>query len=420
MKKLITFFAICTSVAILALPVAARNFIAQPDTAIQDAACADEAKEALYASFLKNRADDQAKAYEDAKKYLACPTTGITEAQNKIVEYLKKWVAKYEEITKASRFQDLLYVQKKYPEAYALGKEILAAQPDNLKVQIDLGVNGYLVGTLNNPTLSAEALEHAKRALAALDSGKTVEDWKPLTGKEVAVAYLNYSIGALSLQNDPSNALKFLIKAAQFETPLKKSPYTYAYIAGAYETGPYAKLSEQYKHLYSGKDETPESKLMLANINQLIDRMIDGYARAVALATEASYAQSKAVWNESLTTWYKYRNNDQTTGLDQMIAGILTKPLPPEPTPLTSLPPTSTPAATPASSSGAPQGIGAANGTGIGAANGTGIGAANGTGIGAANGTGVGAANGKGTGPGSSTAPGATKPAGTKPDRPRN
>ncbi|HKU77735.1 MAG TPA: hypothetical protein VJR02_27725, partial [Pyrinomonadaceae bacterium] len=337
MKKLITFFGICTSVAILALPVAARNYIAQPDTAIQDAACTDEAKEALYASFLKNRADDQAKAYEDAKKYLACPTTGITEAQNKIVEYLKKWVAKYEEITRASRFQDLLYVQKKYVEAYALGKEILAAQPDNLKVQIDLGVNAYLVGPLNNASLSAEALDHAKKALAALDSGKTIEDWKPLTGKEVAVAYLNYSIGALSLQSDPSNALKFLLKAAQFETPLKKSPYTYAYIAGAYETGPYAKLSEQYKQTYSGKDETPESKLMLANINQLIDRMIDGYARAVAAAgADANFAQPKAVWNESLTTWYKYRNSDQTTGLDQLIAGILTKPLPPEPTPLTS------------------------------------------------------------------------------------
>ena len=394
MKKLITFLSICSTVAILALPVAARNFIAQPDTAIQDAACTDEAKEALYASFLKNRADDQAKAFEDAKKYLACPTTGITEAQAKIVDYLKKWVAKYEEVTKASSFQDLLYNQKKYPEAYALGKQLLAAQPDNLKIMIDLGVNAYLVGPLNNAALSAEALQHAKNALAALDSGKTVADWKPLSGKEVAVAYLNYSIGALSLQADPTNALKNLIKAAQFETPLKQSPYTYAYIAGAYETGPYAKMSEEYKTMYSGKDETQESKLMLANINQLIDRMIDGYARAVALAAaKPEFAQPKAVWNESLTTWYKYRNNNQTTGLDQLIAGILSKPLPPEPTPLTSLPPTATPAATP----------------------GNGVGAANGTGVGTANGTGVGNRAASTTTPASTT-----KPVATKPDRPRN
>ena len=407
MKKLITFLSICTTVAILALPVAARNFIAQPDTNFQDA-CTDEAKEASYASFLKNRTDDQAKAYEDAKKYLACPTDKITEAQAKIVDYLKKWVAKYEEVTKASSFQDLLYNQKKYPEAYALGKELLTKKPDDLKVMVDLGANGYLVGPLNNAALSAEALQHAKNALAALESGKNLDDWKPLPSKDVAIAYLNYSIGTLSLQSDPANALKFLIKAAQFETPLKKSPYTYAYIAGAYETGPYAKLSEEYKAKFGGQNETPESKLMLANINQLIDRMIDGYARAVALAgADAKFAQPKVVWNESLTTWYKYRNSDQVTGLDQLIAGILAKPLPPEPTPLTSLPPTSTPAATPANNSGAGQGVGNANGQGVGNANGQGVGNANGQGVGKR------AAR--------TTTPAAgTKPVAAKPDKPRN
>src|SRR5262245_19544065 len=69
MKKLITFSSILITVAILALPVAARNSIAQPDNAVQDQ-CSQEAKDALYQSFLKNRPTDQAKAYDDAKKYL--------------------------------------------------------------------------------------------------------------------------------------------------------------------------------------------------------------------------------------------------------------------------------------------------------------------------------------------------------------
>jgi hypothetical protein len=137
---------------------------------------------------------------------------------------------------------------------------------------------------------------------------------------------------------------------------LKKSPFTYAYIAGAYETGPYAKQSEDYKTRFSGKDETPESKLALANINQLVDRMIDGYARAVALAgADAKFTAQKPVWMESLTTWYKFRNNQTDTGLTEMLAGILSKPLPPEPTPLTSLPasaPAAAPAATPTSAPG--------------------------------------------------------------------
>ena len=386
MKKLITFLSICTTVAMLALPVAARNSIAQPDTSIQDP-CSTEGKEALYQSFLKNRPNDQAKAFEDAKKYLACPAGEVTEGQQKIIDYLKKWTTAYEEGSRKIRYRTLLYNDKKYPEAYALGKELLTAEPENLKLLVDLGANGYLVAPLKNPALNAEAVVYATKALQMLDAGQTVDDWQPLQSKDVAVAYLNYTIGTLTLEKDPGAALKNLLKAAQFETPLKKSPFTYAYIAGAYETGPYAKQSEAYKVCCSGKDETPESKLALANINQLVDRMIDGYARAVALAgTDATYASQKTVWNESLLQWYKYRNNNVETGLAELIAGILAKPLPPEPTPLTSLP-ASTPAATPTSTSG--------NGNGTDAASTAGA-------------------------PGAKTPAAGAKPNGTKPDRPRN
>jgi hypothetical protein len=383
MKKLITFLSICTTVAILALPVAARNSIAQPDTVLQDP-CTQESKDALYQSFLKNRTSDQAKAYDDAKKYLACPAAAdITEAQQKIIDYLKKWVGAYEGGKKKIDYRVKIYNEKKYAEGYALGKEVLANEPDNMQVLIDLGANGYLVPPLKNPTLTAEALDYARKALQLIESGKTLDNWEPLGSKDVAVAYLNYTIGTLTLEKDPSSALKNLLKAAQFETPLKKSPYTYAYIAGAYETGPYAKQSEEYKTKFSGKDETPESKLALANINQLVDRMIDAYARAVALAaSDPNFAQAKTGWNDSLIQWYKFRNNDKTEGMDQLVAGILSKPLPPEPTPLTSLP-TPAPGSTPASTSGATQGTG--------------------------------------TGTASTTAPAASKPAGTpKPDRPRN
>jgi len=399
MKKLITFLSISTTVAILALPVAARNLVAQPNNAFQDAACTDDAKTALYQSIRNNLKADQAKAYEDAKKYLACPASGeVTEAQQKIIDYLKNFVSKYEDATKKTSYRDLLYNKQKYAEAYAAAKDVLATEPENLQVLVDLGTNAYLLPPLKNPSLTAEGLGYAQKALAMLDAGKSLDKWDPLGSKDVAVAYLNYSIGTLTLEKDPGNALKNLIKAAQFETPLKKSPYTYAYIAGAYETGPYAKLSEEYKTCCSGKDETPDSKLKLANINQIIDRMIDAYARAVALAAaDAKFAQAKTGWNESLTTWYKYRNSDKTDGLDQVIAGVLAKPLPPEPTPLTSLPATTPAVSTPASTSGAPAG----NGTGNGATGAKPAGTPAGT-------------------PATSTPAGA-KPAGTpKPDKPRN
>ncbi len=305
-------------------------------------------------------------------------------------------MTKYEEATKKITFRDLLYNKQKYAEAYALGKEILAAEPDNLQVLVDLGTNAYLLPPLKNAALTAESLGYAQKALAALDGGKTLEKWEPLASKDVAVAYLNYSIGTLTLEKDPGGALKNLLKSAQFETPLKKSPYTYAYIAGAYETGPYAKMSEEYKTCCSGKDETPDSKLMLANINQIVDRMIDAYARAVyVVGTDPKFAQAKTGWNESLTTWYKYRNGDKTDGMEQLVAGIMTKPLPPEPTPLTSLPATPPAVTTPTGNSGALQGNG--------------------------NGTAPATSGAKPAATPATSTPAGPKPAGTpKPDKPRN
>jgi len=349
MKKITMFLMIGATVALLALPVAATNLITANDDVVQDA-CSVDSKNALYQDFLKNRKDDQAKAYDAAKKYLACPTAEVTEEQQKIIDYLKKWTTAYEEGTKAANFDKALWTDKNYAEAYKMGADLLAKNPDDLKVLTGLGTNGYLVAT--NAQLAPLALDYARKALQLIESGKNLDNWGPLTNRETALAYLNFTVGTLTVDKEPANALKNLIKAAQYETPLKKSPFTYAYIAGAYETGPYAAQSAEYKRLYTGKDETPESKLALANINQLVDRMVDGYARAVALAgNDPNFAKQKPVWQESLTTWYKYLHNNSDAGMTEFVASVVSKPLPPEPTPLTSLP-NAAPASTPIGNSG--------------------------------------------------------------------
>ena len=335
MNKLITLFSIFTALSIVAPAAAADHGIDVSDSH-QDQ-CSSEAKPALYDSYLMDRQADQHKAYDEAKRYLACPAGEVTVAQQKISDYLKKYSSAYEEGMAKVRLLRLLYGEKKYAEAYQLANDVLAKEPDNLVLLIHLGANGYLLGPLNNQAFDVQAVDYARRALERLESGQTLKDFYPLAGRESAIAYLNFTVGALSLEKKPTNALIHLIKAAQVETPLKKSPYTYAYIAGAYETGDYKNLSEDYKRIFVGKDETPESKLALANINQIIDRMIDGYARAVALAgNDPIFASVKVTWNESLGTWYKFRNGSDA-GMSGMVANILTKPLPPLPVRRTSL-----------------------------------------------------------------------------------
>ena len=77
--------------------------------------------------------------------------------------------------SKKNRFNDELYNKKNYVEAFKIGKEILAEEPDNVKVVIDMGANGYLVGPLNNPQLTADAVDFARKGIQMLEAGKTVE-----------------------------------------------------------------------------------------------------------------------------------------------------------------------------------------------------------------------------------------------------
>jgi hypothetical protein len=212
-------------------------------------------------------------------------------------------------------------------------------------------------------TFNADSLVYAKKAIQLLQSGAVPDNWAPYTNKDEALAYMNNTIGQLTFQKNPSEALPYLLRAAQFEGKLKKLPLTYGIIGDAYQSGPYDKLSADYKARFEGKDESPESKLALENINQVIDRIIDAYARAVALSgSEAAYQANKKAWMDTLTTWYKYRHNQSDVGLTDLIASVINKPLPPEPTPLTTLPAATPTTSTPASGSTA-TGSTAASGT---------------------------------------------------------
>ncbi|HYN24548.1 MAG TPA: hypothetical protein VES69_05835 [Pyrinomonadaceae bacterium] len=379
MKKTVGLIAICLAIATSTFPAFAQQPAAtpqqpaatpqqpaakpqQPAATPQDPQCTPENRLAWYNEFRQHFKGDTAKANELAKKWLACPEVAAEEQQ---ATYLKNFVTLYEKANRKDRVTDLVYNKKDYAKAFEVGKAVLVDEPENLKVLIDLAYAGFASATAKNEAFTADAINYAKKAMQLIEAGKAPDKWEPYLSKDDALAYLNNIIGQLTVQKNPSEALPYLLKVAQYESKLKKLPFTYATIAAAYEAGSYAKPSEEYKAKFGGKDETPESKLALENINQVIDRMIDAYARAVALAgTDAAQQAAKKEWMDSLSTWYKYRNKSDA-GLNEMVAGILAKPLPPVPTPITTLP-TATPAGTPTSgtvnSTGSPAGNAAASG----------------------------------------------------------
>jgi len=287
----------------------------------------DPAKIAIYKRFVDNRIQNPNAAYQAARDYLQ----KYPKDKDQYTDYLSKWVTAFER-DERKRNLPILINEKKFAEAYSTGAKILADEPNYLRAQIDLGYAGYIAASAKNETYTNDALGYARKAIQAIESGKTPTEWAPFKGKDDTLAYLNYAVGFLTLKTSPDQAIDSLLRAAQYESDIKKTPSTYYFLAVAYEAGPYKTLSTAYQQQYANKPETPESKAALEKLNVVMDRIIDAYARAIAAAgTDPKTEQSRKEWLTQLTNYYKFRHEGSDAGINEFIAAALQKPLPPKP-----------------------------------------------------------------------------------------
>lgn len=362
MKNSIKTFALAVLLAVLTLSTPAQESSGSQQA--PSGKCTEEFKQQTYNRFTSNLKTNQQVAYEAGKEYLSC----FGNENDQYVNYIRRFVTAYEQATQKaelrSRFQQL-YQQQKYAEAFPLGKQILAEEPDNLSVMIATAWSGLGAVTAGQDAIIPDAAAIARKTLQEIEAGKTPQGATNFN-KDETIGWLNYALGIYAVkQNNPREALNYLYKAAQYEGFAKKDPQTYALLALAYQQAYYEPMAKEYRDKYQGQPESPEQQAALAQLNQVIDRIIDAYARAIAYANasgEARYQQRKVDWTNQLTAFYKFRNNDSTTGLDQLIASVTTKPLPsptipaPAPTPTpTSQPSGGTTGASPAAANPAAQ-----------------------------------------------------------------
>jgi hypothetical protein len=287
----------------------------------------DPVKIEIYKRFYDNAKSNKVVAYQAARDYLQ----KYQKDKDQYVDYLQKWIRAYESDERKDALPGLIN-EKNFAEAFATGAKILAEEPNNLRVQIDLGYAGYLAASAKNEQFNTTALDYARKAIQQIEAGKAPADWAPFKGKDDTLAYLHYAVGFLTLKTDPNQAIDSLLKAAQLESDIKKTASTYYFLAVAYESGPYKTLSTDYQAKYANKPETPESKAALEKLNVVMDRIIDAYARAIAAAgTDAKTQQNRTDWTAKLSTYYKFRHDGSDAGMTEFIAAALQKPLPPKP-----------------------------------------------------------------------------------------
>lgn len=364
MKNVLRAAILCACAMLAVMPAAAQTATAAAPSA-QDAA----AKTNLYNKWLENRkgpeAAKQKVAYDAGKEYL----TKYGADNDEYVAAVKKWVDKYEAAAATFERQkkcDEAIKQaeptKNYAAVFASCKEIVAAEPENAAVLLTLSNVGFLNATRKkeevDKSLLPDAITYTRRLAEFVEAGKvTPENFKFINpaaaDKDTALAWLNYRLGFLTKDTSPDEAVNHFLKVAQGATAAKSDPNLYYYLAQAYLNGEYKKLSDDYKARFEGKEATDESRIASAKLEQVLDRIQDAYARAVALSTKTDAAtvafrdQVKGL----LTELYKQRHEGSDAGLQEFIAASATRrmplpsdPLPtPTPAPSTAVTPTPTP-----------------------------------------------------------------------------
>lgn len=320
--------------AAFSLPAFAQDPAASPAAT---GPCEEAAKGEAYKLYYDVRKTDQPKAYEYGKQYLA----KYESCADNYTSSVKKFVTAYEKAVIRSDFFKA-YNSKDVAKLNALGRQLLTNDPNDAAAAMLSAVGVYQAVQAKNPAATdADADMFVGKAIELIEGGKEPTDlegkasWLPFTSKDDALGYLTFTRAAqLEKANNNDEAVKLLMKVAQSASKSKEDPLLYGSLARLYKK----EVAPMFEKYQTFKEQTPESQLLLLNINQVVDRLIDAYARAVAYSATPA---DKAKYMADLTELYKSRHNNTDTGLNEMIAGIKTQPL------LMTQPITSLPAPTP-------------------------------------------------------------------------
>ncbi|HET9478291.1 MAG TPA: hypothetical protein VFO72_03035 [Pyrinomonadaceae bacterium] len=215
MKVFVSRLALAALIAFAAGSIGMRQFVASGQETD------DPVKIATYKRFVDNRLQNPSVAYQAARDYLQ----RYQKDKDQYTDYLTKWVAAYERDDRKRQLGGLIN-EKKFDEAYRVGAKILADEPDYLRAQIDLGYAGYLAASNKDESHNAQAVAYARKAIQAIEGGKAPSEWAPFKGKDDTLAYLNYAVGFMTLKSSPDQAIDSLLKAAQYDSDIKKTAST--------------------------------------------------------------------------------------------------------------------------------------------------------------------------------------------------
>ena len=240
---------------------------------------------------------------------------------NQKLAYAQKALAIFTEPSEVSDLKSALidvYIKlNRFDEAFSEGASLLAKDPDDIQILINLAIVGTEQGKQQNAKFIPQASQYGAKAIELIEADKMPANLDAVSwGRYKAMlAQLYQEMGIISfMQQDPVAAASKLEKASKLNPA---DPFNYLLLANI-ANNEYLQVAKTHKDLPDGKAKDD----LLQKANGLIDKMIDLNAHAVALSEgKAPYQQLHDRALEDLSFYYKYRHKNSTDGMQKLIDG---------------------------------------------------------------------------------------------------
>jgi tetratricopeptide (TPR) repeat protein len=262
---------------------------------------------------------------EEAEAYNALYEAFRTGKLEEAVQAGEAFLAKFPNSVLAPRAKPILvlvYAQtNRFEKAFEMGREVLSADPNNFSILYVLALAAATASKGRDTRFDADGLTYATRALELAASGNSPPGVAPQMWeqqKSKALGSLHQAAG-LFLYNkaDYDPAIEHLKKAAELDP---SDPVTFYLIGEALKLGKYAKLRESYDKLTPEEKVADAGKQLLQQVDAVVDEMIEMYARTVAISeANASFQALNQEARKLLESFYRYRHNDTTEGMEELI-----------------------------------------------------------------------------------------------------
>jgi tetratricopeptide (TPR) repeat protein len=200
-------------------------------------------------------------------------------------------------------------------EAMRAGAAWLQKNPDDVDILQNLTILASTEAIKGNMQFAEQGRQYGARAIELFEADKrpaSIDAAKWATMKSGSLPTLYRETGVIAFKAGDGRAARTLLeKAAELRST---DPGVYLLLAD-FARDDYDLRSKEYKVA-----PTAEKPAALKTAETALDRLIDAYARAVAMTEgNTSYQQANAALRQDLESNYKYRHGGKTDGLQQLI-----------------------------------------------------------------------------------------------------